>query len=326
VNVGIVVGRGRTGSGGRPHGEALALAAAGAQARGSTLYVSLEPCSHHGRTPPCTDAIIEAGISRVVATMIDPDPRVAGRGFERLRAAGVEVETGTLADAAAEVQAGHFTRVTRGRPHVVLKLAVSSDDAIGRHGERQATVTGEIARRHVQALRARFDAILVGRGTVEADDPELTCRLPGLDDRSPIRVILDSEGRLDHSYKIFSGVTPTWVFRAGEDDSEAQPYVRRLGVPRGSGGVDPSACLRRLASEGVTRLLVEGGANVARSFLECDLVDEVLLFRSANPIGPSGVPALAGLPLSAIEASPRFKRNGKRMFGPDRLTRYRRAV
>lgn len=325
VREGVVVGRGRTGRGGRPHGEALALSAAGERARGGTLYVSLEPCSHHGRTPPCTDAIIKAGIARVVATMIDPDPRVAGRGFERLRKAGVEVVTGYLADVATDVQLGHLSRVQRDRPHVVLKLAVSNDDSIGRKSEPQAAVTGEIARRHVQALRSRVDAVLVGRGTVQVDDPELTCRLPGLEERSPLRVVLDTEGRIDRRYHVLSGSTPTWIFTSVEAAGETAANVRRIMVRRGPDGLDLAECLGRLASEGVTRLLVEGGAHVARSFLAGDFVGEILLFRSPKELGRDGVPALAGLPLSVIEASPRFRRRECRSFGPDRLVRYMRV-
>ena len=192
VKDGIVVGRGRTAPGGRPHGEPQALAMAGDSARGATLYVSLEPCAHQGREGPCADAIVSAGVGRVVAAMVDPDPRTAGAGLERLRTAGIEVTTGLLQEEASRAHAGHLCRVEGPPPYVVLKLAVSADDAIGRVGEAQVAVTGETARRHAQALRSRFDAILVGRGTVETDDPELTVRLPGLEDRSPIRVVLDT--------------------------------------------------------------------------------------------------------------------------------------
>lgn len=338
-----VVGHGRTGRGGRPHGEALALEMAGKAAQGATLYVSLEPCSHYGKTPPCTDAILAAGIARVVTTRQDPDPRVAGLGLRRLREAGVAVEEGVLAGEAARVQAGHISRVTRGRPHVLLKLAVSADDAIGRRGETQTPVTGTIARRHVQALRSRADAILVGSGTVEADDPQLTCRLPGLEDRSPVRVVLDSTGRLPQSRKVFDGVATTWLFTAdtgvtsplrggrslqGEADASfgrGAGDVRRFRIPAIDAGLDLHACLARLAEEGITRLLVEGGARIARSFLETDLVDEVMLFRSPTALGGELVPALAGLPLSCVERSARFRTIERRTFGADRMSRYKRA-
>ncbi|HEX9905909.1 MAG TPA: bifunctional diaminohydroxyphosphoribosylaminopyrimidine deaminase/5-amino-6-(5-phosphoribosylamino)uracil reductase RibD [Propylenella sp.] len=342
VKSGKVLGRGRTGEGGRPHGEAVALAMAGDAARGADMFVSLEPCSHHGRTPPCTDAIVAAGIARIVATATDPDPRVAGRGFERLRSAGIEVVTGLLADDARRVQAGHFTRIERERPHVLLKLAVSADDAVGRRAEVQVPVTGAIARRHVQALRSRSDAILVGRGTVEADDPQLTCRLPGLGHRSPVRVILDSNGRLGLDRKVFAGTIPTWIFSAegsglpaelpaagagaaGEGEPSGDSHLRRFTIPRAdTGGLDLRVCLQRLAGEGITRLLVEGGARLARSLLEADLADEVMLFRSPEALGGDIVPALAGMDVAEIERSPRFRRAGRRAFGPDVMTRYER--
>lgn len=321
VKDGRVVGRGCTGRGGRPHGETEALAMAAGAARGATLYVSLEPCAHYGRTPPCADAIVAAGVRRVVAPVSDPDARVSGKGFARLSAAGVEVETGLLAEEARRANAGHYKRIGAAAPHVVLKLAVSADDAIGRIGEAGTPVTGETARRHAQALRSRFDAILVGRGTVEADDPQLTCRLPGLEDRSPVRVVLDSEGKLDAARKVFDSVAPTWVLTATESTTTK---TRTLQVPRGAGGLDLAAVLDRLAEEGVTRVLVEGGAKVARSLLEADLVDEVLLFRSPHRLGGKLVPALAGLPLSAIQRSPRFRRIDRRRLGTDILSRYER--
>lgn len=331
VKDGKVVGRGRTAPGGRPHAETIALAEAGSLARGATLYASLEPCSHHGRTPPCADAIVVAGISRVVAPFADSDPRVAGKGFAKLEAAGVEVVTGVLAEEAKRAQAGHLRRVASHRPHVVLKLAISADGAIGRAGEGQVPISGEIARRHVQALRARFDAILVGRGTVETDDPELTCRLPGLEGRSPVRVILDSEGRLPRDRRVFSGAAPTWVFSALADESDLEganenaAQIRRMFVPRGPGGLDLHACVERLAEEGITRLLVEGGARIARAFREADLIDEIMLFRSPGMVGGDIVAALAGLPISALERCSRFRTTEQRMFGADRMTRRVRA-
>ena len=325
VKDGVVVGRGRTAAGGRPHGEALALAEAGAAARGATAYVSLEPCSHHGRTPPCADALIAAGIARFVAPAADPDPRVAGRGFARLREAGVEVASGLHVEQAERAHAGHIRKVGSGRPHIVLKLAISADGAIGRRGEAQVRVTGDIARRHVQALRTRFDAVLVGSGTIEMDDPELTCRLPGLEARSPIRVILDTEGRLGRDRRVFAtGSSPTWVLTAVGDEEESKRF-RRMVVPRGPGGLDLHAAASRLAHAGVTRLLVEGGARVARAFREADLIDEILLFRSPAALGGDIVPALAGLPLSALTHCSRFETVEKRMFGADRMTRRVRA-
>ena len=327
VRDGRVVGRGRTAPGGRPHAEPIALAEAGEAARGSTLYVSLEPCSHHGRTPPCAEAVIRAGIARVVAAIPDPNPSVAGQGFERLRAAGITVVSGLLASEAERAHAGHIKRMEWPLPHVTLKLAVSADDAIGRRGEARAPVSGEIARRHGQALRSRFDAILVGRGTVEADDPELTCRLAGLEARSPVRVVLDTGGVLSPIHRVFSaGPAPTWVLSAGPRSASA-PHIRYFSEPRSTlGGLDPWSCLHRLKDQGITRVLVEGGARVARSLLEADLVDEVLLFRSPVALGGNAVPALAGMPLSCIEEPGRFRRIQQRMFGVDRMSRYERVL
>lgn len=326
---GIVLARGRTGVGGKPHGESSALAAAGEAARGSALYVSLEPCAHHGRTPPCTEAVIAAGIGRVVAPMVDADPRVAGRGFATLKAAGVSVAEGAAARSARHAHAGHLMRVRAGRPWVMLKLAVSADGGIGRGGEGRVVVTGSIARRHVQALRSRFDAILVGRGTVEADDPELTCRLPGLEDRSPVRVVLDSEARLSSAAKLFdpANAVPAWIVSAASDargiaDGER---VRWLQVPAGEGGVDLGRALSALAGLGITRLLVEGGATVARALIAADLVDEAMLFRSPDPLGEKRVPALGEMPLETVTASPRFRAVERRRFGRDRMTRYERV-
>ena len=327
VKEGRVLARARTAPGGRPHAETIALSEAGEAARGATLYVSLEPCAHHGRTPPCAEAVIAAGVRRVVAAAGDPDPRVAGRGFALLRAAGIECPETIGSDAARLAHAGHRSRIERARPFVTLKLAVSADGAIGREGEVGTPVTGEIARRHVQALRSRFDAILVGSGTVLADDPHLTVRLPGMEDRSPVRVILDSHDWLrDGAWHVLDDAAPTWLF--GTDDRPADPAseegMRRFAVPRAAEGLDLAAVLARLGEEGVTSLLVEGGALVARSFVQADLLNAVIFFRSPVSLGDRAVPALAGMPLAAIEASPRFRRVQRRRFGPDTMTLYER--
>jgi len=293
------------------------------------MYVSLEPCTHRGRGGPCADAIIAASVTCVVAAMVDPDPRVGGRGLERLPLAGVDVLSGLLANEAERAHAGHLRRVRDGRPHVVLKLAVSADDAIGRVGEAQVPVTGEIARHHVQALRSRFDGILVGRGTVEADDPELTVRLQGLEGRSPVRVILDSNGTLASNCRVLTSTGPCWIFSSEKSRSEESisqvKGVRRFAVPLSGNGLDLNACLGQLAGEGITWLLVEGGARIARSFLEADLVDEVVLFRSPKTLGGKVIPALAGLPLSLIEGSKCFQRIENRRFGADMMSRYERV-
>src|ERR1700691_1530903 len=196
VKNGMIVGRGWTQPGGRPHAEVEALRRAGAAARGATMYVTLEPCSHHGKTPPCADAIIAAGIARVVSALEDPNPEVAGAGHARLRAAGIAVEVGLGAAEARRAHAGHIRRMRDGRPHVLLKLAVSADGKAGAAGRRPLAITGEPARERVHLMRAQSDAIMIGIGTALADDPLLTCRLPRMEKDSPVRVVLDGELRL----------------------------------------------------------------------------------------------------------------------------------
>src|SRR5438093_45669 len=224
VKDGRVAGRGWTQPGGRPHAETEALARAGEAARGATAYVSLEPCSHWGRTPPCADALIAAGVRRVVVALEDPDPRVAGSGLARLRAAGIAVETGLGAAAAAEINAGFFQRVRFGRPLVTLKLASSLDGRIATASGESRWITGPPARDHAHLLRATHDAILVGTGTVLADDPQLTCRLPGLARRSPVRVVIDRHLRIPPSARLIAEArqVPTWVVTFGSADSGRQ--------------------------------------------------------------------------------------------------------
>jgi diaminohydroxyphosphoribosylaminopyrimidine deaminase/5-amino-6-(5-phosphoribosylamino)uracil reductase len=196
VKDGVIIGRGWTQPGGRPHAEVEALKQAGKAARGATLYCTLEPCSHTGQSPPCADAIIKAGIKRVVSSIEDPNPEVAGQGHEKLRAKGIAVEIGYQADEARRAHAGHIARITKSRPHVTLKLALSSDSKVGLAGRKQVALTGEKARERVFLMRAQSDAILVGIGTVLSDNPNLTCRLPGMMERSPVRVVLDAKLRI----------------------------------------------------------------------------------------------------------------------------------
>ncbi|MCP3470398.1 bifunctional diaminohydroxyphosphoribosylaminopyrimidine deaminase/5-amino-6-(5-phosphoribosylamino)uracil reductase RibD [Bradyrhizobium sp. CCGUVB1N3] len=329
----VIVGRGWTQPGGRPHAEREALRCAGEAARGATLYVTLEPCSHFGKSPPCADAVIAAGIKRVVAAIEDPNPEVAGQGHARLRAAGITVDVGLCAAEAAYDHAGHFRRVRDRRPHVILKLAVSPDDKIGAAGGKPVAITGEAARNRVHLLRAQSDAILVGIGTVLADDPLLTCRLPGMEARSPVRIVLDRSLRIPASSQLVHSAreTPLWVI--GSELAEAAA-VARLGaagaqvtrIPPGSTpGLDLPAVLHALAEKGITRLMVEGGSHVASSFVAADLVDEIWLFRGTEAIGAGGVDALDALPLSKITQSPAFKVHASETFDRDTLTIYERA-
>jgi diaminohydroxyphosphoribosylaminopyrimidine deaminase/5-amino-6-(5-phosphoribosylamino)uracil reductase len=333
VKDGVIVGRGWTQPGGRPHAEPEALRRAGEAARGATLYVTLEPCSHFGRSPPCADAVIAAGIVRVVSAIEDPNPEVAGQGHARLRAAGIAVDIGLCADEAARDHAGHFRRVRDRRPHVLLKLAVSADDKIGASGRKQVTITGEPARTRVHLLRAQSDAILVGIGTVLADDPLLTCRLPGMEARSPVRVVLDRALRMPGNSRLVHSArqTPLWVMTSDFAEAPAAmklgaagAQVMRVASTTTPAGLDLPAVLRALAEKGVTKLMVEGGARVASSFVAAGLVDEVWLLRGPEAIG-DGVPALHALPLAAITQSPGFKVRASETLQKDTLTIYERA-
>lgn len=307
VKDGVIVGRGWTQPGGRPHAEVEALRRAKKAANGATMYVTLEPCSHHGKTPPCADAIIKAGIARVVSAMEDPNPEVAGGGHRKLNEAGVAVEVGVGAAEAARLHVGHIARVRDKRPHVILKLAVSADGKAAAAGRKPVAITGELARERVALMRAESDAILVGIGTVLSDDPHLTCRLPGMLDRSPVRVILDAKLRAPMASYAIATIreTPTWVFTGTKASPIADEILREKGaevfrVPEHDGRLDLKKVLGVLAQQGVTRLMVEGGPTVAASFLKSDLVDEAFLFRSPKEIGADGIDALDGMKLESL--------------------------
>jgi diaminohydroxyphosphoribosylaminopyrimidine deaminase / 5-amino-6-(5-phosphoribosylamino)uracil reductase len=334
VKDGVIVGRGWTRPGGRPHAEPEALGRAGEAARGATLYVTLEPCSHFGKSPPCADAIIAAGITRVVSAIEDPNPEVAGQGHARLRAAGIAVDIGTGAAEAARDHAGHFRRVRDKRPQVILKLAVSSDDKIAAAGHRPVAISGEAAKARVHLLRAQCDAILVGIGTVLADDPLLTCRLPGMEARSPVRVVLDRSLRIPATSRLVHSAreTPLWVMTSNVSEAPAAmklgaagAQVIRVATATAPPGLDLSAVLQALAGKGITRLLVEGGARVASSLVAAGLVDEAWLLRGPEAVGADGVPALGALPMSAITQSPAFKQRASEMLQKDTLTIYERV-
>src|SRR5882672_6394388 len=335
VKDGVVLGRGWTQPGGRPHAETEALRRAGDAARGATLYVTLEPCSHHGKSPPCADAVIAAGIARVVTAIEDPNPLVAGQGHARLRAAGIVVDVGLGAEEAARDHAGHFRRVRDKRPHVILKLAVSSDDKIAGAGHKPTAITGEAAKTRVHLLRAQCDAILVGIGTVRADDPLLNCRLPGMEARSPVRVVLDRALRIPGTSKLVHSArqTPLWVMTSGLAEAPAAAklgaagaQVLHVATTANPPGLDLTAVLHTLSAKGISRLMVEGGARVASSFVAADLVDEIWLLRGPENIGADGIPALGALPLSAITGSPAFKTRASETLDKDTLTIYERAA
>lgn len=327
VKDGEVVGRGWTQPGGRPHGETEALARAGEAARGATAYVSLEPCCHHGKTPPCADALIEAGIARAVVAIQDPDPRVSGRGLARLRGAGMPVETGLGSEAAREVNAGFLMRVAAGRPLVTLKLAASLDGRIATARGESQWITGAAARDRAHLLRAKHDAVMVGVGTVVADDPLLTCRLPGLERRSPVRIVVDGGLRTPLTAKLVAEArkVPTWIIhRRGADPARRQALcdcgVEAIEVPVSSElEIDLGAAFAELARRGLTRVLVEGGAQLAGALLEEDLVDRLAWFRAPLLIGGDGLPSVQAFGIEALAAAPKFKRLSLEAIGEDVL-------
>jgi diaminohydroxyphosphoribosylaminopyrimidine deaminase / 5-amino-6-(5-phosphoribosylamino)uracil reductase len=326
----VVVGRGWTQPGGRPHAEIEALARAGAAARGATMYVTLEPCSHHGKSPPCADAVIAAGIAHVVSAMEDPNPEVAGGGHARLRAAGIAVEVGIGAEAARRAHAGHIWRMRDGRPHVMLKLAISADGKAGAAGRKPAAITGEAVRDRVHLLRAQSDAIMVGIGTALADDPVLTCRLPGMEKRSPVRIVLDSALRLSLDSRLAKTAreTPVWVVAGpkGTPAAEEALWLKGVEVLRAgeSGGqLDLVAALTLLADHGVTRLMVEGGPTLAEALIAADLVDEAILFHSAKAVGAGGIDALPGAAKTTL--TQRLKHVKSEPVGTDRQDFYERG-
>jgi diaminohydroxyphosphoribosylaminopyrimidine deaminase/5-amino-6-(5-phosphoribosylamino)uracil reductase len=328
---GRVIGRGWTQPGGRPHAETEALARAGAAAQGATAYVTLEPCCHWGRTPPCADALIAAGISRAVAATEDPDPRVAGGGIARLRQAGIAVETGLCEAEAAEINAGFFQRVRLGRPLVTLKLATSLDGRIATASGESRWITGPAARERAHLLRATHDAVLVGTGTVLADDPQLTCRLPGLERRLPVRVALDRELRIPLDARLVAEArqTPTWLVAFPSADSQRRQALADAGVEivvteaDAGGRIDLAATLAALGGRGLTRLLVEGGGRLAATLLRAGLVDRLVWLHAPLLLGGDGLPAVAELGLDALAAAPAFERISIEPVGADLLSTYR---
>ena len=331
VKDGIIAGRGWTQAGGRPHAEIEAIRRAGALARGATLYVTLEPCSHHGKSPPCADAVIAAGLSRVVSALEDPNPEVVGRGHARLRAAGISVDVGVGAGQARRDHAGHIRRMREGRPQVMLKLAISADAKAGAAGRRPLAITGEAVRERVHLLRAQSDAVMVGIGTVLADDPLLTCRLPGMAAFSPVRVVLDRALRLPLSSRLVRSAreTPVWVIASAAASPAAAAALQAQGVEilraaERDGRLDLADVLKLLAGRGITRLMVEGGPILAAAFVAADLVDEANLFRSLKPVGAEGIDALEGLPLTALTQAPRLDCIGSEPVGDDTLAVFER--
>ncbi|MGV1869688.1 bifunctional diaminohydroxyphosphoribosylaminopyrimidine deaminase/5-amino-6-(5-phosphoribosylamino)uracil reductase RibD [Agrobacterium rosae] len=396
VKDGEIIAEAVTAIGGRPHAERQALELAGEAARGATAYVTLEPCSHFGKTPPCANALVDFGVARVVVAVDDPDERVSGRGYQILRDAGIAVETGSLRAEGERVLAGYLTRKVKNRPHVILKLAVSADGMIGKVVEGQVAITGQESRQAVHELRARCDAILVGIGTAIADDPELTVRIAGMEHRSPVRIVLDRRLELPLGSKLvrtagdvgvvvvriasnaelppsaLPGISPTggeigWALassdvslsasnaknasehiaskssaklgRSANRESISPPVGEMPGRAEGgshtqkrtqleTSGVEVlttptlQSLLTILANRGMSELLVEGGAHVAKSFLEAGLVDRILLFESPIIIGAGGLES----PLTRADIPQEFTFVGETAYGPDRCFEFERPL
>ena len=324
---GTIVGRGWTQPSGRPHAQAEAIARAGAAAKGATAYVTLEPCAHTGKTPPCAQALIDAGISRVVSALRDPDPRVVGAGYAMLADAGIDVVDGVLATEAALLNEGFLTRVSSGRPMVSVKLASSLDGRTATHTGHSQWITGERARNRAHLMRARTDAIMVGSATAIVDDPDLTCRLPGLGDRSPRRIVADGRLRLPLTSKLVRTAheVPVWILTFPDGEAARRQAFEDCGVvlidvPAGPDGtMDMSVALALLGERGVTRLMVEGGSRLVSSLMRAGLVDRLDWFQAPKIIGGDGYPALAGLGIDTVDQAPGFELLEVLSLGEDTL-------
>ena len=330
---GEVIARGWTQPGGRPHAEKEALRRAGARAQGKTMYVTLEPCAHTGRVPTCADAILAAGLTRVVCALPDPNHIVAGHGFAQLSEAGVDVDVGLMGGRARWVTLGHILRQTEGRPFVQLKMALSADGRIARGDGKPVWVTGPAARADGQLLRAEADAILVGGMTVRADDPELTCRLPGLGHCSPIRVVFSPKLGLPLAAKLVATAasTPVWLVTgapSGHADAEISARgVQIVHVPEallGLAGIP--AVMRTLAVKGITRLLVEGGPRTWAQYLAAGCVDEAVVYAGPQPGPDDGVAVIPGGDADAYFKPFGLKRIWSKPFGDDTRLVFRRAI
>jgi diaminohydroxyphosphoribosylaminopyrimidine deaminase/5-amino-6-(5-phosphoribosylamino)uracil reductase len=331
VKDGQIVGRGWTQPGGRPHAESVALVQAGSAARGATAFVSLEPCAHVGHTPPCADALVAAGVARVVSALQDPDARVAGQGHARMKGAGITVETGLLADQAAAVNRGFLMRVTSGRPMLTLKLATSIDGRIATAAGESRWITGPLARARVHAMRAAHDAVLIGGGTARADDPDLTVRGLGVANQ-PVRIVaarsldLPQSGRLAESARS----VPLWLLHGASAPADLRKTWQDLGaelieVDETTAGLDPASLMAALGARGLTRVLCEGGGQFAAALLAAMLVDDIALFTAGMILGGDARPALGSLGVRALASAPAFRLERTDQIGPDTLSLWHRT-
>jgi len=322
---GRCIGRGVTADGGRPHAETMALAQAGPNAAGATAYVTLEPCAHTGQTPPCADALINAGLERIVIAQRDPDPRVNGGGIARLVGAGLSCTLGVLENHARDVTAGFLSRIQNGRPFVTLKLATTLDGRIAMATGESRWITQSAARRATHMLRSQHDAVLVGSGTVASDNPMLDVRdmgsLP-----SPVRVIVTGSKRLPDDCRLLQTATqiPVWIISSGTDTLQSLPGVTHVPAAIDDGKIQMSDALEHLAKKGINRILCEGGGRIAASLLNADLVDEVVLFQAGKVIGASGVASIAEIARPNLAAVPKFDLISTNPVGPDQMSIWRR--
>ncbi len=333
IKDGRVVGRGTSNGETLRHAEVVALEQAGAAARDAIAYVTLEPCSHQGRTPPCADALIKAGVARVVAAMEDPNPKVSGDGFRKLRAAGIVVQTGLCTDDAKSQHKGFLTSIRSGRPMVTLKLASTLDGRIATASGESRWITGDAARRMVHAQRLNHDAVLIGAGTARADDPDLTVRGLGAD-RQPVRIVASRHLRLPEDSRLFRSASdsPVWII-CGEDAEagiEANRWrgagARIIPVEANNGQISPTSMLAALGQTGLTRVFCEGGGMLAASLHAADLVDELVVFAAGKFIGAEGQPSIGPLGLAELSAAPTFDLIETRRIGNDVMQRWARPL
>ena len=335
---GIIIGRGTTQKGGTPHAETEAInQAINVYGKDSlvdaTAYVSLEPCCHHGNTPPCVNSLIDSGIRRVVIGCVDPDPRMSGKGMDILKRSGIEVTIGVLQDEAERLNAGFIHKVKLGRPLVTLKVATTADGRIATKTGESKWITGPLSRKRSHIMRSQYDAIAIGINTVFQDNPQLTCRLPGLEDRSPVRVVFDSKLTIDTQSQILqtAGIYKTWVITSKNHEVSMISKIEKYGVKiisvglDSEGHIDLSLALSALADRGITRLMIEGGATLSTSFLRANLVDLLAWFRASSLIGDDGKPVFSNLGVEGIDNMHKFKLLSHENIGPEILDLYGRV-